>query len=95
VALLSRPSGAADAVHVILDVIRQIKINDQLDIFDINTPGCDIRGDEYTVTAGLKALDGLFSLAHGAVGMYLNRSVIGLIEKTGHFPRFDLRAYKE
>lgn len=58
-----RAAGAADAMHVILRVERDIEIDDVTDLRHIDTTRGDVGRDEHVVTAITKALQGVLALA--------------------------------
>ena len=69
-ALMSCAGSAADTVHVIFRVFRQIIINYQLNAGNINAPGSNIGSNQHPVFAGFKTFQGVPALAKGAVRMY-------------------------
>ena len=44
--LLTGATGTADAVHVIFDLVREVVVNDQVAILDVQTARGDVSGDE-------------------------------------------------
>ena len=43
---ISDTAGPTDAMDIFVDVVREIVIDDVHDVLDIETPGCDVGGNE-------------------------------------------------
>ena len=62
-------SGPADAMNVILGIVRKVIINDQFDPLHIDAPRGDIRGNKYAIFAVAESLERVAALAKRAVGV--------------------------
>ena len=76
-----RAAGAADAMDVILRMLRHVVIDDVADVRDVQSARGDVRGDEHFVSAVAKAAQGLFAFALGAVGMQHGHGVVVALEQ--------------
>ena len=68
-ALSAGTAGSADTVHIILDILGNIVIDDSLHIIHINTSGCHIRSDQDTGSAVTETLHDRVTLRLGQVSM--------------------------
>ena len=68
-------TGAADAVHIILGLLRDVVVHDDFNSFDIQASRCDVSGDEHAILAALESVERLAALGERAVGVDLGRSV--------------------
>jgi hypothetical protein len=82
-----RPTGAADAVNVILRMLGDVEINDVADVLDIEATSGDIRRDKDFEAAIAEAPQGLFSFALAAVRMDDGDGVFVLLEEARDFIR--------
>ncbi len=79
---LARATGTADAVDVVLDVEREVVVDDELDVRDVQTAGGDVRGDEDLAAAGLELVEGPVAILLRAVTVD-GEGVQGLGETAG------------
>ena len=68
-ALSAGTAGSADTVHIVLDILRNIVIDDSFHIIHINTSGCHIRSDQDTGSAVTETLHDRVTLRLGQVSM--------------------------
>ena len=68
-ALSSGTAGSADTVHIVLDILRNIVINDSFHIIHINTSGCHIRSDQNAGSAVTETVHGHITLRLGQIAM--------------------------
>ncbi len=54
--------GAADPMHVVLDRVRQVVVDDTLNVGDVDAAGRDVRGDQDAVAPAAEALQRLAPL---------------------------------
>lgn len=54
--------GAADAMHVVLDGLRQIVVDHAADVGDVDAAGSDVRGDQDAVAAAAEPVQRLTPL---------------------------------
>jgi hypothetical protein len=59
----SSTRGAADAMHVGFGFVREIEVDHQTDVFDVNATSGNIGGDEHWGKALFEALQGFFALS--------------------------------
>src|SRR5688500_13353064 len=64
-----RPAGAADAMHVLLRLRREVVVDAVRDAIDINAARCDVRGDQHSNLTRLESLQRSQALALCAIGM--------------------------
>ena len=69
VALHARPSGAADAVHVVLGVVGELEVDDHRQPLDVQAARRHVRGHQHAHLARLELLQGALALALGAVAV--------------------------
>ena len=74
-ALFTGAARAANAMDIILGALRKIKVNDQLNAFDINTAGGNIRGHQNPITSIFKTFESIPALTKRTIGMQLGYSV--------------------
>lgn len=87
-ALRAGPAGAADTVHIIIDVVRHVVIIDMRNSFNINASGGDIGSDEDLCLGSGEVADNLIASALGHISLQLGR-----IEAAGdQFPGQSFRA---
>ena len=68
-ALSAGTTGSADTVHIVLDILRNIVIDDSFHIIHINTSGCHIRSDQNTGSTVTETLHDRITLRLGQVSM--------------------------
>ena len=68
-ALSAGTAGSADTVHIILDILRNIVIDDSFHIIHINTSGRHIRSDQNAGTAVTETLHDRIALCLGQVSV--------------------------
>jgi hypothetical protein len=73
--------GAADAMNVILGMLRNVEVDDVADIRDVQAAGGDIGGNEHFVTALTKAVQGLLAFTLAAIGMDHCNGVVVFLEE--------------
>ena len=61
--------GAADPMHVVLDRVRQVVVDDALNVGDVDAAGCDVRGNQDTVATAAEAVQRLAPLRLRAIGV--------------------------
>ena len=54
-ALVPRPAGAADPVHIVCGAVGKVVVQDKLDTFHVNAARGDVSGHEHTVLPSLKS----------------------------------------
>ncbi len=89
------PARAADAMDVILALVRQIEIHDDLDPLDVDAARRDIRRDENPVESSLDSVQRVAALALRAVGMKLIGLVAHLIDLLRELRRPGFRARED
>src|SRR5690606_11266329 len=87
-------AGATDAMHVRLDVGRQVVVDHVADAVDVETAGGDVGGDDDVEVAGTQALHRLFAqrLGHVAVQRATGKST--RLELLGELDRGDSGAHE-
>ncbi len=82
-----------DAVDVLFDVGRQVKVDDVLDVRNVETAGSNGRGDEDRAPAGAEHAQGVLALALGAVAVDGSHRVAVVVqerlERVGSLLRLD------
>ena len=68
-ALSAGTTGSADTVHIVLDILRNIVIDDSFHIIHINTSGCHIRSDQDTGSTVTETLHDRVTLRLGQISM--------------------------
>ena len=86
--------GAADAMHVILRILRKIIIYHQFYSGDINAAGRDIGSHQHFVFSRLKTVQCLPALVQRTVGMDLRRVIAHIPDRTGDLTGVMLSAGK-
>ena len=76
-----RPAGAADAVDVVLRVLRHVVVDDVADVRDVEAARGDVRGHEHLEAAVAEAAQGLLAFALGAVGVQHGHGVVVALEQ--------------
>ena len=71
----ARP-GAADAVDVILRMLRHVVVDDVADVRDVQAARGDVRGDEHLVFAVAETFQRLLAFPLRAVGMQHGHGVV-------------------
>ena len=66
----SGAAGAADAVHVIFRGVRQLVVDHERQLFDVEPSGSNVRRDQYWHLALLEFFERLHALDLGAVAVY-------------------------
>src|SRR5690606_29761840 len=84
IALLAQARGAADAVHVVLGVERQVVVVDVLDAVDVQAAGGHVGGHQHFQLAGLEALEQALALLLRHVARQHADPVAGLLQRTRH-----------
>ena len=64
-----RPAGAADAMDIVLGMLRHVVVDHVADLLDVDAARGDIGGHHDFVAAVAKSVERLLALALGAVGM--------------------------
>src|SRR5690606_15736398 len=77
------PAGAADAVHVVLGLLRHVVVDDVGDARHVDAAGGDVGGDHDFVFAGLEAGEGFDALVLRAVGVEHGDGVAAGLEAAG------------
>src|SRR6185436_11787224 len=75
-----RTPGPANAMHVILRMLRHVEVDDVTDIGDVETARRDVGGNEHLVTAVAEAVQGLLPFALCPVGMQDRDGMIAALE---------------
>src|SRR5262245_48355844 len=70
------PAGSANPMHVILRMLRDIKIYDVTYVGNIQTTRRDVRGDQHLEATVAEPAQGMFPLSLGAIGMENRHCVI-------------------
>ena len=73
--LAAKTAGATDTVDVVLAVRREIVVDDERDLLDVNTTGEEIGGDEDAARSGAELAENEVALALVHVGWISNNSV--------------------
>ena len=79
--LASRAARAADAMDVILRMLRHVVVDDVAHVRDVQSARGDVRGDEHFEAAIAKTAQRLFAFALRAVGMQHGHGVIVALEQ--------------
>ncbi len=64
-----RAAGAADAVNVVLGMMRHVEVDDVADLLDVDSARGDVGGDHHFVAAAAETVQCLLALVLGAVGV--------------------------
>jgi len=73
-------TGAADAVHVVLGVHREVEVDDVRDALDVDAARGDVGRDEHARVSALERVERLDALALAAVRVNRRRVDAGLLE---------------
>src|SRR5579862_5187161 len=84
-----------DAMNIVFSGFRQIVVDDQGYVANINSPRCDICRDENAIPAGFEAVKCLPPLAKRAVGMDFRRRMAHSLHLVGQFLRAMLGTGKD
>src|ERR671935_1642645 len=84
--------GAADAVDVILRRVRKVEVHDVRDLRHVDAACGDVRRHQDAIAAGTKAVEGLATLRHRAVGVQPGYAMPGRGHRAGESIRSMLGA---
>ena len=82
---VSGTSRTTDTVYVIFDVFREVVVDNNFYVNDVNPPGRNIGRNKHSVFAGLKTLKRFDTLRQRAVRVYLGGAILCFPEKTHDF----------
>ena len=81
----SRPRGAPDAVHVVLAVLRQVVVQHQVQLFDVQAAGRDVGGHQVLQLARLQIVDQALALALREIADDVLAGEAVALQPGGHF----------
>jgi len=82
--LAAEAATAANSVEVVLHVGREVVVDNDVHVVDVDTAGNEIGGDEDAGVAVAEVVHDLLTLALGHVGVDGGDGVVGLVELLGH-----------
>ena len=82
--LASAATRATDAVRVVFDGVRQLVVDDEIDVFHVDTATGDVGGDENVEITSLEPAQGLFALVLRFAAVYGRARVSEAVAQVGH-----------
>ena len=85
----------ADAVHVVLAVVRHVEVDNQADIIDVDTTCNDVRSYQYIDSSGFKLMHNSFPLSLFQIRMHFPYVQFHGFQSLGYFLDLDFRRCKD
>ena len=94
-AVMAGPTGAADAMHVILRVEGELKVDDRRECLDVKATRSDISGDHHACLAGLECGKSTVALLLIFVSVNLYHGVSVAMQEVAEAIRLNLAVYED